>query len=71
MTIEKLERVMWRMRSLNQNTDKFSVAQLRRAIMYEVGTDVRTYKANKKALVDIGWIKSRGSRWIVATNKDL
>jgi len=71
MGIEKLERVMWRLRSRNKGQDLVTVLELRRAIMYEIGTDRRTYQVNKKALVDLGWIRSKGNKWIRLTGNDL
>lgn len=72
MSVEKLERVMWRVRKLNPNKNVVTIPSLRRAIMLEIGTDPRTYYANKRALVDLGWIKSEGrSRHVTLTNNDL
>ena len=71
MTIEKLERVMWRLRKNNPDTDYPTTTQLRIAIIKEIGTDVRTYYVNKKALTLLGWIKAHGKKRIRITNKDL
>ena len=71
MTINNLERVLWRLRKKKPISDKFSNMELRRAIMYECGTDPRTVWANRKALKDLGWIKARGSKYIKLTNADV
>ena len=70
MTIEKLERVMWRLRKLAA-TDKPTHNELRRAIMYECGTDPSTYTNNKKALLVLGWIVPYNKSRFVLTNNDL
>lgn len=70
MSVEKLERVLWRLRKNNPNTNKITNHELRRAIMHECGTDPSTYTKNRKALAYLGWIKARKSM-IILTNKDL
>ncbi len=71
MSIEKLERVMWRLRKNNPGEDKPTWLQLKRAIMYECGTDPQTYRSNRKALKDLGWIVIYNSKRMKLTNKDL
>ncbi len=74
MTIEKLERVMWRLRHNYEdlaNTKKIPNGVLHEAMMKEVGTDIRTYRANRKALIKMGWIKSVGKYAIKLTDKDI
>lgn len=39
--------------------------------MDEIGTDVRTYQSNRKALIIKGWIKSAGKKKFIITNNDL
>ena len=53
MTVEKLERVMWRLRKRNPGTDTIHNSELRRAVMLEIGTDPRTLKKNRKALIEL------------------
>lgn len=71
MTVEKLERVMWRLRAIDPNNRYPSVHNLRRAIMLEIGTDNRTYHANKQALKRLGWIKAKGTKRVELTGIDL
>lgn len=71
MTIEKLERVMWRLREQNKEKTYVHSSRLQLAVMYEIGTDMRTYKATRKALIKLGWIKTRGKTKIEITDKDL
>ena len=71
MSVESLQRVMWRLRSSKPKTKKFTNKELKRAIMYECGTDPRTYYANRKALKDLQWIKTHGKSLILLTDKDL
>ncbi len=71
MTVEKLERVMWRMRHSHPGADLVSIAGLQDAIMREIGIDIRTYNRNKKALIKLGWIKPKGNKWLILTGDDL
>lgn len=71
MTIEKLERVMWRLRKENVNTSYPTNNMLKLAIMQEIGTDIRTYKANRKALIALGWLKTHNKKRLLVTNKDI
>lgn len=54
MTIDSLKRVMWRLEGLKRN--RISGIELRRAIMFECGTDLSTYHRNREALTALGWI---------------
>jgi len=71
MTIEKLERTMWRFRELTKEISYPHSNYLRLAVMYEIGTDERTYKKTRKALIKLGWIKTRGKTKIEITDKDI
>ena len=73
MTIEKLERVMWRLRKLypGVNHPKPTNAELRRAIMYECGTSPVTYRRNRKSLIDLGWLRTFNKVRTRMTNNDL
>ena len=71
MSIEKLERVMWRVRKNNPDTRRILNSELRKAIMLEIGTSPSTYIQNRKALITLGWIKTRGNKRIMLTNEDL
>lgn len=71
MPIERLERVMWRLRKNNPDNDKPSNAELRRAVIVECGYCMRTYSELRKALIDIGWIRAYNRKRIRLTNKDI
>ena len=71
MTLEALEQVLWRLRKNNPNNEHPTNKELRRAICYEIGTDMRTYHNNRKALIDMGWIKAYGRQRISLTDVDL
>ena len=71
MTIEKLQRVMWRLRSRNTNATSIKNQELIKCIMLEIGTDKRTYISNRKALIRLGWIKAVNSGNIRLTDVDL
>ena len=75
MGISKLECVMWRLRKAwekehpgNKNPTNH---ELRRAIMYECGTDPSTYRNNRKALMILGWIKPYNKKRVTLTGKDI
>lgn len=70
VTVEKLERVMWRVRKNNPNKTRIKHIELRRAIMFECGTSPATYKNNRRALVILGWIKSDKNH-VRLTDEDL
>ena len=71
MSVQKLERVLWRVRRYAPDTNRPTWTQLKRAIMYECGTDPKTYTAYRKALITLGWIKTERGRRFRLTNKDL
>ena len=71
MTIEKLQRVMWRIRKKCPDRSKITRTELKRAIMVECGTSPETYYNNKKALLALGWVKSLRGSAVRLTNKDL
>lgn len=71
MGIEKLERTLWRIRKNNPQKNRISNQELKKAIMYECGTDPKTYTSNRKALLTLQWIKSDGTKHIKLTDKDI
>ena len=71
VTIEKLERVLWRVRKRNPKTDRPTWLELRRAIMYEIGTSEWAYNHNKKALLRLNWIRVHNKSRFRLTNIDL
>jgi len=71
VTIEKLERVMWRLRKRHPDASSITNLQLKRAIMYECGTDPTTFRNNRKALKDLGWIKPVSRKSIKLTDADI
>ena len=71
MTVEKLARVLWRLRKNNPGNDMPTWLELKRAIMYECGTDPRTYIFNRNALKNLGWIKVYNGKRLRLTNDDL
>lgn len=71
MSIHKLERVLWRLRKRNKGQDRLTWAELERAVLYEIGTDRRTYLNAKRALLKLGWIKPHGRQQFEMTGDDL
>lgn len=68
MGIDKLSRVCWRLRrskdSYDGNDYTFSDKELKRAIMFEIGTSPFTIRYNKKLLKELEWIEwVDSSRW--------
>ena len=54
MTIEKLNRVIWRLQEMKTDEPKvYTHRQIRLAIMEECGTDDRTIQANLKKLQEL------------------
>ena len=70
MTIQTLQRVMWRLRSKHPKTTKIQNNELRRAVMVECGTSHVTYIRNRKSLKDLGWIRT-SKTYIELTGADL
>ena len=76
MTVEKLERVMWRLRKRHPAKDDVVTHtvtndELARAIMYECGTDPATISKNRSALKKLGWISIYNKSRVRLTNADL
>jgi hypothetical protein len=57
MTVDKLKRVLWRLRKEIGTRTLVRRKELRRAIMIECGTSTSTYYVNRDALLAIGWLK--------------
>ena len=73
MSIEKLKRVLWRLRHKYPTGEKIPLLALKHAIMREIGTSPMCYKQNKRALKTLAWIKHRNyDRWyFTLTDQDL
>ena len=71
MTVEKLRRVLWRVRERNPGNAKPTNLELRRGIMLEIGTDPRTYTVNRKALLKLGWIRIYNKSRVQLTGEDI
>jgi hypothetical protein len=70
MTVDKLKRVMRRVRARSPVEKVVSEKEFARAIMIECGTSSATYRANMASLRRIGWIKQR-KRKVHLTDRDL
>jgi len=71
MSVERLERVLWRLRKKHPDSDYPLWSDLEVAIMYECGTDRQTYYRNKRALIKLGWIVTHNRKRFRLTNNDL
>lgn len=65
MTIDMLKRVMIRIRMASPGAKKITQSQLRKAIIIERGHCMATYYNIKKALIDIGWLKTMKTKFLV------
>lgn len=71
MSVEKLERVLWRVRQIPGKKAAIHWNKLRLAVMKEIGTDKRTYDHNKENLLRLGWIKRHRKSFFILTDEDL
>ena len=71
MTIQKLERVMWRLRKRINPHEYCTPIELEVCIMYECGTDPRTIRHTKRALIKLEWLKIGINGDFTLTNRDL
>lgn len=71
MPINKLERVLWRLRKMNPGTDCHKWHDLRIAIIKECGFSPETYQRNRKALITLGWIRGKNNKKFYLTGDDL
>ncbi|MEA1877250.1 MAG: hypothetical protein U9N86_10335 [Bacteroidota bacterium] len=62
MSIDKLKRIIWRLREQYGDERVYKLKDVRKAIMYEVGIDDRTLSKYTKKLKEAGLIE-RISRW--------
>jgi hypothetical protein len=69
MTIEKLKRVMWRLRKLG--LDHPSYNDLEVVIMQECGTCKATFTRNKRALFKLGYCVRYTKKRFSLSDKDL
>ena len=71
MTIQTLQRVLWRVRTKCPNRIKITNLELKRAIMIECGTSYETWIRNRKSLLELGWIKIDKTKCITLTGSDI
>ena len=71
MTIKTLERVMWRLRKTWPHNRYPTWRCLEKCIMKECGTDPKTYKNNRMALIKLGWIRSHSTSKFRVTDADI
>lgn len=70
MGIDKLRRIMLRIRARHPDLKSIKIDDLKRVVIIECGTSPTTYKNNKNALVKLGWLAKRKKRFVI-TGKDL
>lgn len=57
MTIEKLKRVVWRLKEIRVPDNVYSNKQIRRAIMEEIGVDERTITRTLERMLEFKMIE--------------
>ena len=57
MTIEKLKRVVWRLKEIRVPDNVYSNKQMRRAIMEEIGIDERTITRTLERMLEFKMIE--------------
>ena len=60
MTIEKLKRVIWRLKEIKAPDNVYKSHQLRRAIMEEIGIDERTITRTITVMLEYKMIEKAG-----------
>lgn len=70
MTVEKLKRILQRIRARNPGLKRIKRNELEQCIMIECGTCQATYHNNKRALIKLGWIET-DKTMVNITDKDL
>ena len=60
MTIDRLKRVMWRLKEILPDAKEYSYQELRKAVMEECGTDERTIADAIKKLIELKMLTSGG-----------
>ena len=73
MSLDKIERVLWRVRKEYPNTTKIPRKALTIAIMKECGTSPQCMIQNRRALRELGWIKTwkHNCNYYHLTNNDI
>ena len=75
MSVNQLERVLWRLRNRLRRHGlgevDIPIDKLRVCIMLECGTDPRTVKKHIDALVALGWVELVDSERFSLTSEDL
>lgn len=71
MTIQRLERVMWRIRKRYPQKARLTNENLEYCILLECGTDPKTVRVNRMNLIKLGWLEISKEGDIILTNKDI
>lgn len=67
MSAEKLRRVVWLLRERFPNAEWYSLTELRKAIIEEIGSDERTIKGNIDSIIEVGYLKRLNRHQFVDT----
>jgi len=68
MSVETAKRIIWRLQELNK--PEITQMELRRAIMFEAGTDQRTIQRNINILLELKFLKRVRKRVFVFGTDD-
>lgn len=63
--VNKLKRVIWRLKEEYPNKEYYLKRHLINAIIMECGIDDRTIETNLKALKTLGWIKAKRKMYFI------
>lgn len=69
--LDRLKRVMWRVRSENPKEERLTWDKLKIAVIKECGYSPGNYFNVKKALLKIGWITRHRKQKFNLTGKDI
>ena len=61
---------MWRLRKQIKGREVATPLELKVSIMYEIGTDPRTYRIHRDALLNLTWLEQEGEDFRL-TDRDL
>lgn len=68
MGIDKLRRMMLRIRARHPDAKSIKEDDLKRVVIIEAGASPYCYKYNKNALIKLGWLKKRKRRFVLTGN---
>jgi len=68
--IDRLKRVIWRLNEKYPQGATVSYKDVRRAIMFEIGTSIECTRRNIKCLKELGWLKRINRFQFIVTDEE-